>query len=204
MSERFAVKLVSMAEAEGIREKILMQMPPDVRSRVAACIRKEKAFQIAAADHYLRHMAAEEGLGTTDTIRVGHEESGKPFLISGGARMDLHVSVSHSDGYLCLCLADIPAGCDVEKIRHVPVHDALKGFFSEADLKAVRASDKPDTLLTRIWTRREAFAKLTGITQGLRRISFHDRETVGKERGILFTEGQEEEYLFTVVRYDDT
>ena len=49
-----------MTEAECIRETILEQTPPDVRARTAACTRKGKAFQIAAADWYMRQMAAEE------------------------------------------------------------------------------------------------------------------------------------------------
>ena len=117
MSAGFTARLVSMAEAESVREDILEQAPPDVKARAASCMRRDKAFQIAAADWYMRRMAAEEGLGTADVIRVGHEESGKPFLISGGERVGKHISVSHCGGYIYLCMADGPIGCDVEKIR---------------------------------------------------------------------------------------
>lgn len=202
MSAGFAARLVSMTEAESIRETILTQMPPEVRARTASCIRREKAFQIAAADWYMRHMAAEEGLGTADTIRIGHEGSGKPFLLAGRERLGKHISISHSDGYLYLCMADNPVGCDVEGIRRFPVNDGLKGFFSEADLAAIRAADRPETLLIRIWTRREAFAKLTGIMEGLRNRNFHDREAAQEAYGVLFTEGQEENYYYTAVQFN--
>ena len=201
MSAGFAARLISMTEAECIRETILEQTPPDVRARTAACTRKGKAFQIAAADWYMRQMAAEEGLGEAGTIRVDHEESGKPFLISGGKRPARHISISHSDGYLYLCMADSPIGCDVEKIRRFPLNDGLKGFFSEDDLAAIRAAERPEILLIRIWTRREAFAKLTGIMEGLRNRNFHDREAAEKEYGVRFTEGQEEDFLFTAAQY---
>ena len=201
MSAEFTARLISTEEAECVREDILAQAPPDVKARAASCIRKDKAFQIAAADWYMRRMAAEEGLGTADEIRIGHEESGKPFLISGGKRAGKHISVSHCGGYIYLCMADGPIGCDVEKIRRLPVNDGLKGFFSETDLAAIRAADRPDVLLTRIWTRREAFAKLTGIMEGLRSRSFHDREAAEKEYGVRFTEGQEKDFLYTAAQF---
>ena len=77
----------------------------------------------------------------------------------------------------------------------------LKGFFSEDDLAAIRAAERPEILLIRIWTRREAFAKLTGIMEGLRNRNFHDREAAEKEYGVRFTEGQEEDFLFTAAQY---
>ena len=202
MSRKFAERLVHMAEAESIREEILAQMPPDVRARTAACMRKDKAFQIAAADWYMRRLAAEAGLGTPETIRIGHEESGKPFLLSGRERIGRHISISHCGGCLYLCMAEEPIGCDVEGIRTMPVNDALKGFFSEADLEAIRGADEPGTLLTRIWTRREAFAKLTGIMEGLRKRDFHDREAARRKYGVLFTEGREGKYLITAAQYE--
>ena len=54
MNAGFAARLVSMAEAEALREEILRGMPPDVRVRAASCVRRDKAFQIAAADWYMR------------------------------------------------------------------------------------------------------------------------------------------------------
>ena len=201
MSAGFTARLISMDEAEGVREEILTQTPPDVKARTASCIRKDKAFQIAAADWYMRRMAADEGLGTADEIRVGHEESGKPFLSSGGERVGKYISISHCGGYIYLCMADSPIGCDAERIRRLPVNDGLKGFFSEADLAAIRAADRPEILLTRIWTRREAFAKLTGIMEGLRSRSFHDREAAEKEYGVRFTEGQKNDCLYTAAQF---
>ena len=201
MSAGFIGRLISMTEAERIRETILEQAQPDVRARTAACTRKEKAFQIAAADWYMRQIAAEEGLGEAGTIRVGHEKSGKPYLLSGEDRIDRHISISHSSGYLYLCMADSPIGCDVEGVCRFPLNDGLKGFFSENDLAAIRASERPEILLIRIWTRREAFAKLTGIMKGLRSRSFHDRETAQQAYGVMFTEGQEEGFLYTAAQY---
>ncbi len=201
MSAGFAARLVSMAEAEAVRDEILSGMPPDVRARAAACVRRDKAFQIAAADWYMRRMAEEEGLGTADTICIGHEQSGKPFLLSGGERIGRHISISHSDGFLYLCMADSPIGCDVEEIRRFPVNGGLKGFFSQADLAAIRAAEQPETALIRIWTRREAFAKLTGMMEGLRSRDFHYREAALKAYGVLFSEGQEGKYLYTAAQY---
>ena len=201
MSGGLATRLISMAEAERVREKILEQMPSEVRARTISCTRKGKAFQIAAADWYMRRMAEEEGLGDAGTIRIGHEENGKPFLLSGGERLGKYISISHCDGCLYLCIADRPVGCDVEKIRRFPVNDGLKGFFSETDLTAIRMSEEPETALIRIWTRREAFAKLTGIMEGLRSRSFHDREAAETAYGVTFTEGREKIFLYTVVQF---
>jgi len=203
MSAGFTARLVSMAEAERRREEILKSAPEAVRARAAACARKGKAFQILAADWYMRQTAAEEGLGEAERIRVGHEGSGKPFLLSGGIRVERCVSISHCDGYLYLCLAEGPIGCDVEMIRRIPVNGGLKGFFSEADLAAIREAEQPEEQLIHIWTRREAYAKLTGITEGLRTRSFHDREEARRVYGVRFTEGRADGALYTVAQYEN-
>ena len=200
MSAGFSTKLVPVKEAELIRDEIMKNMPAYVRARVSSCMRKEKAFQIAAADYYMRKMAAEEGLGEAELLRIMHESSGKPYIAMNGKRIDKCISVSHSDGYIFLCMADDPIGCDVERIRVLPVNDGLKGFFSEADMAAIKAAERPEEMLTRIWTRREAFAKLTGIMEGLKKWSFCDKAAIRQEMSIVFTEGRERDYLFTAAK----
>ena len=65
---------------------------------------------------------------------------------------------------------------------------------SEIDIKSLL--DIPE------WERfQDSFAKLTGIMEGLRNRNFHDREAAEKEYGVRFTEGQEEDFLFTAAQY---
>ena len=97
-----------------------------------------------------------------------------------------------------------PAGCLVLLMLLSTGCDRIRaslGKPTSTDLAAIRASDRPEALLIRIWTRREAFAKLTGITEGLRSRNFHDREAAREAYGVLFTEGQEESFLYTAAQF---
>ncbi|MFE5858463.1 4'-phosphopantetheinyl transferase family protein [Streptomyces sp. NPDC056500] len=89
------------------------------------------------------------------------ESHGRP-VVPGGA---LHFSLSHCDGLSLLAFAVTPVGVDVE-----PVPDAAAVAESAdvlhpreaAELAALPADERP-LAFTRMWTRKEAYLKGTGV-----------------------------------------
>lgn len=116
--------------------------------------------RIFKALELLEHLEASGAAPTELTYRFG--EHGKPEL----ADFPLHFSLSHSGDYvLCVC-SDEPIGADIQQIRtDIDIRRLAERFFPEAEREAVlQIMDETArrTLFFRLWTRREAYAKLTG------------------------------------------
>ena len=90
-----------------------------------------------------------------DTILFG--EHGKPYTENG-----ICFSVSHSGAVAAIALDDTQIGMDVERI---PDEDRLKiadRFFHPSERAYVNDADDPRRAFCEIWTRKEAYLKMTG------------------------------------------
>ncbi|MCM1363754.1 MAG: 4'-phosphopantetheinyl transferase superfamily protein [Faecalibacterium sp.] len=89
--------------------------------------------------------------------KIEYHANGKPLFSESG----FYFNISHSDGFVCVAVADSEIGLDVQIIK--PSSDNLrKKVLSIGELSAVRESDDPDELFIDIWTRKESFLKFTG------------------------------------------
>lgn len=91
-----------------------------------------------------------------------YKESGQPTIQNG------HISISHTEGYAACAIAREPVGIDVER-EHTFSKAAAKRIFSPQE-ELLRESANADELLSRIWTVKESFLKMTGegIPGGMR------------------------------------
>ena len=83
-----------------------------------------------------------------------YKESGQPTIQNG------HISISHTEGYAACAIAREPAGIDVER-EHTFSKAAAKRILSPQE-ELLRESANADELLSRIWTVKESFLKMTG------------------------------------------
>ena len=129
-----------------------------------------------AALALLRELLSLHGI-KTDSLVFRRSESGKPYFED----TDLHFSLSHSKGYVAAALSDSTrVGIDIE-CADVPRDRAekmIKRFFSEGrtdDFSTPsHAAEPPPTddishtaeNFVRIWTKAEAYAKMTGTGLG--------------------------------------
>jgi phosphopantetheinyl transferase len=82
---------------------------------------------------------------------------------------DIQFSISHTDKYVAVIVADRPCGVDVEAVRSFP-DSIVKRIFSDKDIEIIRqkrevdesGSTGADMYSIKVWTRREAYSKMTG------------------------------------------
>ncbi|MCX5783449.1 MAG: 4'-phosphopantetheinyl transferase superfamily protein [Elusimicrobia bacterium] len=93
-------------------------------------------------------------------IIILNDDDRKPFILAGGEKLPLPVSIAHSGDYAVGVLAGskyCAVGADLEKFEHRPASWAKDSFN---DCEAVDNSPK---FLTALWTQKEAALKLLGL-----------------------------------------
>jgi len=106
-------------------------------------------------------------------VAITTEDRGKPVLAPESAPSELHFNLSHSGDAALLAITRAgPVGADLEQVRPLAEMDGLvTRFFSAGEQSAfarLAAAEKPPAFF-RLWTRKEAWLKATGvgITRGL-------------------------------------
>lgn len=108
----------------------------------------------------LERLLAERGIVAAE-LAVTENEFGKPAFV---ARPDLEFSLSHTVDRVLAVVGTGPVGCDVERIAE------LKDGVAEMCLSAqeleflctFREGEARNRAFTRLWTRKEAYAKAQG------------------------------------------
>ncbi len=133
------------------------------------------AQQHEAGVQLARQMLAEISGMPPHEIRILYTENGKPYTDSA----PLHFSISHTDGVVLCAVHTAPIGADIERIR-LPRPNTVKRVCTDAECAYI--GDDP-TRFAAVWTRKEAYAKLTGkgVSIGLQTIPTAD------EKGLLTT-----------------
>ena len=94
----------------------------------------------------------------TGGAELRYGEYDKPYIKDGG----LYFSVSHSGDVVAIATDTVEVGCDLEYIVTGNRLKIADRFYHPAERDYVaRADDKP-VAFTRIWTRKEAYLKMTG------------------------------------------
>jgi 4'-phosphopantetheinyl transferase len=101
------------------------------------------------------------------SLMFAADDNGRPFL--AGERSGLHFNLSHSGDVALIALAHAAVGVDVERIKEMS--DFMKiarKHFAASELESLQrvAAEEQPKAFHRIWTRKEAFVKATGL--GLR------------------------------------
>ena len=124
-----------------------------------------------------KHISAlEQSAAAELAICAAMKNSGRPFApsdyaykVSGQPTIQIgHISISHTEGYAACAIAREPVGIDVER-EHTFSKAAAKRILSPQE-ELLRESANADELLSRIWTVKESFLKMTGegIPGGMR------------------------------------
>ncbi|WRZ95446.1 4'-phosphopantetheinyl transferase superfamily protein [Streptomyces sp. NBC_01007] len=115
---------------------------------------------------YLRTSAKELVFARADCPRCGGPH-GRPVL-SGAGPDAPHFSLSHSRGTVLVGIARAPVGVDVERLprpERVEVCRSALHPWEQRELAALRAPDQP-ARFARLWARKEAYLKGTGVGVG--------------------------------------
>lgn len=139
------------------------------RLRTITAPARQEAF---LAGHWQARKRAAQRLGLAlHSIAWAVQARGRPQLQVAGEALPLHVSISHSDGWLAVAVADVPVGIDLELPRRPRDWRKLAAFVLTAeeggDLEA-HAERAQAALFRRLWALKEAHAKRSGQGLGVR------------------------------------
>lgn len=160
------------------------------RQRLASMKNEDAKSLSLSAWLTLKELLEREGYGGSDDLSVLRTKERKPYFKS----LPLHFSLSHTDGAVSAALCDSPVGIDLEWLDYGRNISAISDrFFNSNEQKAIALSS--DTVLSffSLWTKKEAYAKLTG--KGLAAVCSGDLDEtayffqyiieLGARRGIL-------------------
>ena len=143
----------------------------------------------------LAYQLLKEGLskeyGITDNPIFEYNEHGKPSIVG---HPEIFFNMSHCKEAAICIISDNPVGVDVECIREFK--DSLVNYTMNDEEKAViTKSDNPGATFIRLWTMKEATAKLigTGIT--------HDVKSLINPAQYKYTTVEKTKYCYTICEY---
>lgn len=128
------------------------------------------------------------GLNFEDQI-IDFEKNGKPFLKN---QENIHFNISHSGNFVACAVGDKPVGIDIERISKFN-EKVAKYVFWDDEIQNIMRSSEPDVEFTKMWSKKEACVKLSGVgIQGLKKERFDNVVIVQKILG---------DYVLTVAEY---
>ena len=118
----------------------------------------------------LAYQLLKEGLrqeyGITDNPIFEYKEHGKPSIVG---HPEIFFNLSHCKEAVACVISNKPIGVDVECIREFK--ESLVNYtMNDEEKTEITKSDKPEATFIRLWTMKEATAKLigTGITHNVK------------------------------------
>ena len=164
--------------------RIMRYQPYPDRLRSAVCY------------NMLQRVLCSMGCKSND-IRLCVADNGKPYLLDTA---HIHFSLSHSGNSAACCVAEEPTGIDIEDMACFDnnyLSDMAAMSMNDNELHEIFSHTSPTMSFLRIWTRKEAYLKLTG--EGLRNDM---RGVLNELKGIaIHTQVIEQRYIFSRATY---
>ena len=129
------------------------------RRKEAMRYRQEHDRRLSLAVYMLlcEALRTEYGVTTKPEFVFGHH--GKPLLAD---RPDIHFNLSHCRRAALCVTSNEPVGCDVEMFPDELDMDVCRYCFNEIEIESILNADNPPVAFTELWTKKEAYLKLTG------------------------------------------
>ena len=142
-------------------EEALQAVSPQ-RRRLALRYRQEHDRRLSLAVYLLMMEALEKEYDIHTPQEFVFGPNGKPTLKD---HPDIHFNLSHCPHAALCVVGDAPMGCDVEAVPKQLDVDLCRYCCSDNELDDILRAKQPTIAFTALWTKKEAFLKLTG--QGL-------------------------------------
>lgn len=111
-------------------------------------------------------------------LKMYYRGNGKPYLQDD----PVYFNLSHSGNYAVCAVSSREVGVDIQEYKQADMERLARRFFSEEEQNALKActnGEEQYKLFYRLWTRKEAYGKLTG--EGIAAVI---------EKSVLFKEEQ--------------
>lgn len=158
------------------------------RREQALKFKYEQGQRLCVLAYQLLKEGLREGYGMTDNPIFEYNEHGKPSIVG---HPEIFFNLSHCKEAVICVISDKPIGVDVESIREFK--DSLVNYTMNDEEKAeITKSDNPEASFIRLWTMKEATAKLigTGIT--------HDVKSLIDTTKYKYTTVERQRYTYTI------
>ncbi|MCH5344806.1 MAG: 4'-phosphopantetheinyl transferase superfamily protein [Acetatifactor sp.] len=103
--------------------------------------------------------------GVPIPVRYTYGTKGKPYLQARENLPEMFFNLSHSGDYVICAVSEREVGADIQKMQMQGTERLANRFFSEEERKLLQSCDSSEHRLEifyRLWTRKEAYGKLTG------------------------------------------
>lgn len=189
--------------------KMFDQLPVDRKNKVGR-YRKEQDRKRCIVGVVLLRYCLMKDFDIDEHIELSYGEYGKPSL---AGHPKIHFSISHSGEWVIVSVGNTVHGIDVEH-SHDQTSDMFDCIFTEHERNiAVKLEDKAaDDYFVRLWTVKEAYAKLLGLglNKNFTEIDVADKEdkiviydrSVLVEDCIVSQQKIEENYWYTICAED--
>ena len=148
-------------------DEALTRLSPQRREQ-ALRFRHEQGRRECAAAYLLLCQGLRQEYGITQPPVFEYGEHGKPAIVG---HPEIHFNLSHCREAAICVLSDRPVGVDVECLRSFD-ESLFRYTMNEQEQAQIQAAEFPNLEFIRLWTRKEAVAKLagTGITNDLKHL----------------------------------
>lgn len=131
-------------------------------------------------------LSLKHGINHPPILEYG--EHGKPFLRD---YPHIHFNFSHCRTAAVCAISEAPIGVDIESIRSYNRRLAMR-TMNEKEFSLIETSAQPDVAFTRLWTQKEAIAKLSGrglynIKELIDNFNGTIKTTVNSEKGYIYS-----------------
>lgn len=157
--------------AECLGAGLLLQLGIQEFDRRKKSVYKEGAADVETADAEPEHKSepmrcltvsqALSLLGEPVEITYTYGAKGKPYFQD----IPVFFNLSHSGDYVCCVFSGQEVGVDIQYRKSIISDRIVRRFFAEAEQKqweSCSSRDAEERLFYRLWTRKEAYGKLTG------------------------------------------
>ena len=162
----------NLQQITGAELQQALEALPDWRREAALKFKHEAGQRACAFSYLLLCQLLKEVYGITEQPHFLWGEHGKPTLLE---HPEIHFNLSHCREALAVAVGPAPVGVDVECTGRCR-EGLLRYACSEEEVLRIQTATNPDREFTRLWTQKEAVAKLqgTGITDGFKEILLQD------------------------------
>ena len=171
------------------------------RRQEALRYRQQQDRRLSLAVYLLLCEVLKKRYGIIEPPQFAFGPCGKPMLADFPG---IHFNLSHCSR-AALCVVDkYPVGCDIEAVPENLDMDLCRYCFNDEEADTICSSPCPALAFTELWTRKEAFLKLTG--QGLPADGLRDVMGSPLARKTCFgtLAAPDRSYVYSVCSYSST
>lgn len=154
---------IAPLEDDAHRRVSMDLVQPMRREKLSKLKSKEECMRGLAASRLLCMALEAEGIFYENQI-FSYGEHGKPYIL----HKNMHFNMSHAGNYAVCAISDQKIGVDVEAITRLDgrLDQTLriaKRILTQSEFMKWKESGAKSLELLKIWTRKESYAKMTGL-----------------------------------------